>query len=521
MKPYILFLSALLFITTESIAQLPDGSVAPDFTITDLDGNQHKLYDLLDDGYSVVIDLNATWCNPCWNYHIGGALEELWESHGPAGGNSVNANSTNDVYVFMIESQSTNTLEQLYGTVGTSGNAYADNTAGDWVTGTSFPIADDAAVADLYDLQYFPTIFTICPNRIVTESGQISADAHYDLITNCAQQTPGENAAILNVQNTINTEGCDATATGTISAVIQNMGTETLESFSVDVIEDGEVLASETFNGSLETYATTTINFGSITINSNSVDIVITSSDENAADNSLTQEFIFSSAQSSQQVTVNLLTDNFGNETYMQITDENDNVIWFEGNEAVAGTVGTGQLAPTDLTNPLGDNQLYEWDVTLPSTGCFKFEITDYYGDGLAASTNTNGGVDGDWNIEDNNGVIIAQQTVQNFENEDNTFFENTEAGTSSIGENEKVSFSIYPNPVNSNATLEVNLSENSNVQLDIVNVLGEVTLSESHNMNSGNNSININVSQLTSGIYFAHLTVNGETNTTKITVTK
>ena len=288
MKPYILFLSALLFITTESIAQLPDGSVAPDFTITDLDGNQHKLYDLLDDGYSVVIDLNATWCNPCWNYHIGGALEELWESHGPAGGNSVNANSTNDVYVFMIESQSTNTLEQLYGTVGTSGNAYADNTAGDWVTGTSFPIADDAAVADLYDLQYFPTIFTICPNRIVTESGQISADAHYDLITNCAQQTPGENAAILNVQNTINTEGCDATATGTISAVIQNMGTETLESFSVDVIEDGEVLASETFNGSLETYATTTINFGSITINSSKskkvkyliVDILVDLKDE-------------------------------------------------------------------------------------------------------------------------------------------------------------------------------------------------------------------------------------------------
>jgi hypothetical protein len=220
-------------------------------------------------------------------------------------------------------------------------------------------------------------------------------------------------------------------------------------------------------------------------------------------------------------VTVNLLTDNYGNETYLQITDDNNNVIWFEGNEAVAGNVGTGQLAPEDATNPLGNNQVYEWDVTLPSTGCFKFEITDYYGDGLAASTNTNGGVDGDWSIEDNNGVIIAQQTVQNFENEDDSYFENTEAGTSSIGENEKVSFSIYPNPVNTNATIEVNLSENSNVRLDIVNVLGEVALSESHRMNSGNNSININVSQLTSGIYFAHLTVNGETKTTKITVTK
>ena len=83
--------------------------------------------------------------------------------------------------------------------------------------------------------------------------------------------------------------------------------------------------------------------------------------------------------------------------------------------------VGTGQLAPADATNPLGNNQMYSWDVTLPTTGCFKFEITDYYGDGLAASTNTNGGVDGDWSIEDNNGIIISQQTVQNFENEDDS----------------------------------------------------------------------------------------------------
>ena len=91
----------------------------------------------------------------------------------------------------------------------------------------------------------------------------------------------------------------------------------------------------------------------------------------------------------------------------------------------------------------------------------------------------------------------------------------------SSIVQNEKVDFSIYPNPIKENATVNINLSESSNVRLDIVNVLGEISLSKFQKMNAGNNFINIDVSKLTSGVYFAHLSANGKTVTTKITVTK
>ena len=308
--------------------------------------------------------------------------------------------------------------------------------------------------------------------------------------------------------------------TGIISTVIQNMGTETLEPFTVEVIEDGEVLATETFNGTLDLYATTTINFGSITVNSSTIEVVIVS-DDNSNDNSLSQEIGFSTAKSSQKVKVNLLTDNFANETNMEILDENNNVVWSEGNEAIAGTIGTGQLAPNDATNPLANNTLYEWDVNLPTTGCFKFRITDYFGDGLAASTNTEGGIDGSWNIEDNNGIIIAQQSVQNFENEDEVYFENTQAGTSSINENTAMTLAIYPNPIRSNANVDITLTEKAMVRMDIVNILGETLISEVHPMKAGYNSISLNVNDLSSGVYFAHLTLNGETITTKITVAK
>ena len=92
---------------------------------------------------------------------------------------------------------------------------------------------------------------------------------------------------------------------------------------------------------------------------------------------------------------------------------------------------------------------------------------------------------------------------------------------TSSIKTSTINDFSVYPNPANSLATIAFNLTNSSNVSLDLVNILGESVKSESYYMDSGNNFINLDVSTLTNGFYFAHLTVDGETSTIKITVTK
>src|ERR1041385_9992 len=60
---------ALSFFALESKAQLADGSVAPNFTFTDMNGNTQDLYTYLNAGKSVVIDISATWCSPCWMFH--------------------------------------------------------------------------------------------------------------------------------------------------------------------------------------------------------------------------------------------------------------------------------------------------------------------------------------------------------------------------------------------------------------------------------------------------------------------
>ena len=118
------------FLTQMGWAQLPNGSISPDFTATDLSGQEHNLYSLLDSGYQVILDFSATWCPPCWTYHTSGVLDELYEAHGPSG--------TNTLRVFFIEGDDNTTQADLEGTTGAS--------QGDWITGTSYPIIDNDVI---------------------------------------------------------------------------------------------------------------------------------------------------------------------------------------------------------------------------------------------------------------------------------------------------------------------------------------------------------------------------------------
>ena len=178
MKNILLIL--FLCLSTVINAQLPNGSTAPDWTLTDLNGTTHNLYSYLDSGYTVFIDFSAVWCTPCWNYHNGGALENLYIQHGPSGYPNVDSNTTNDVMVFFIEGDQA-TAAELGG-----GGSW---TLGDWITGTPYPIistdgtVNNDNVVYNYDIGFFPTIYRICPDKILIEAGQSSYP--YNLVAGC------------------------------------------------------------------------------------------------------------------------------------------------------------------------------------------------------------------------------------------------------------------------------------------------------------------------------------------------
>ncbi|HRI58176.1 MAG TPA: redoxin family protein, partial [Saprospiraceae bacterium] len=107
MKRILLLLAFSIAGWTVVHAQLPSGSTAPDFTVTDLDGNTYNLYTLLDEGKTVYLDFFATWCGPCWNYHNTHAFRDLWDTYGPPG--------TNEAMVFSIEGDASTNTACLYG----------------------------------------------------------------------------------------------------------------------------------------------------------------------------------------------------------------------------------------------------------------------------------------------------------------------------------------------------------------------------------------------------------------------
>ena len=142
-------------------AQLPNGSIAPDFTLTDINGTTHTLYNYTDQGYTVFIEFAAIWCPPCWSYHQSHALKDVYVDHGPSGLPGVSSSTTNDVMVFYIEGQA-GSMDEL--------NGIGSSTMGDWVTGTPYPIictdpasgfGNSVSIANAYDIPYWPTVYQV------------------------------------------------------------------------------------------------------------------------------------------------------------------------------------------------------------------------------------------------------------------------------------------------------------------------------------------------------------------------
>ena len=148
----------------------PGAAVAPDFTAVDLNGVEHNLYGLLNAGKKVIIQFTATWSGPDFAYHSSGVLQSIWTDLGPDG--------EDQVRVFLIEGDDSTDINDLNGT--------GSSSAGDFVTGTDFPIIGDGeAIFESFGGAYYPYIVTICPNGQYTVTGQTSYAGHVAALEAC------------------------------------------------------------------------------------------------------------------------------------------------------------------------------------------------------------------------------------------------------------------------------------------------------------------------------------------------
>jgi hypothetical protein len=152
-----LIISWLLVIHSNANCQIADGTVAPDFTLTDYYGTEHNLYSYLDDGKTAFVEIFAAHCPSCWNYHQSNKLKDLYNAYGP--------NGTDELMVFALEYDQYNGHDAFVGI----GDPWT--TQGNWLDGTPYPIFDvewpDRGVFTDYNVTGHPVVYMVCPDRIV------------------------------------------------------------------------------------------------------------------------------------------------------------------------------------------------------------------------------------------------------------------------------------------------------------------------------------------------------------------
>lgn len=271
-----------MFTLSLASAQLPDNSFAPDFTATDIDGVTHNLYALLDSGYTVVLDLSAAWCGPCWTVHESGILQDLHDTYGP--------NGTNEMRIFYIESEGTNGLDQLNGINSTNGGGAnrATDSYGDWVGNHTFPFIDNAAIASAYQLSAFPTLYTICPERLTrvfvgSPGGGFALSDFYDIATACeGPATTTIDPSLLGYSG----EELAYCSSFDGAVTMQNHGTSALTSATIELKQGANVLATQNWTGNLASYQVATVSFTDVVFSPGvGITAEITSMDNNTANN--------------------------------------------------------------------------------------------------------------------------------------------------------------------------------------------------------------------------------------------
>jgi len=298
-----------------------------------------------------------------------------------------------------------------------------------------------------------------------------------------------------------------STCKSTIDAsfTLKNKGQADLTSAVIEYGFAGQATQTYNWTGNLATFASEDVNLTGIAVptNGGNINIDVTSvnggTDDDATDNTTTAPMTI--ATDNGQGTDYELTvtqDRYGSETTWTLKDEN------------GATISSGGPYANLSANGVLDHVV---NVTLSSTGCYDFEIVDSYGDGI------NGGYGaGGFEMLTTTGAVVFNSNG-NFgsgEVKPHTIT-SLAVGIETIGINE---FIVYPNPTSDFTTIEFESLNDNNTEMFITNTLGAV-VNNNFTINKGFNKINVDCTDLPTGMYFITLSNNGQNVVKKFNVIK
>ena len=458
-----ILLSIFALAAMSSYAQLPNGSTAPDFTVTDLNGNTHNLYSYLESGKHVLLNVSATWCGPCWSYHNTHALADFYYAYGPMG--------SDEAMVLYVEGDPSTPVSALYG----QGN----NTLGDWTVGTPYPIIDNASIANSYQVAYFPTLYRICSNKITTEISRVAVAGLRNTVNNNCGTLTG-------VPNHIKITGGDIYACsyngGSATFSFKNYGNNNITQAVIALKKNGNVVATQTYTGNLSQFNKANITFSGLdeiypgteyTVEAQSINDG--GSVYNAAFATATATAHVAGIVTTTTLQVATTLDQYASEAKWRIKDSNGQIV------ATSNTY-------SDTTH---GNTTQTQQVTVPGDDCYSIELLDTYGDGWSWNTNLQTGVE----VFENGNSIVFVDGLGVFSNAAPMIRPAAfRHGTASVQDIQVGTFNVYPNPSNG----VFNISTSETVKISIVDITGKTV----YQTNSLEDKTAIDLSSLQSGIY-------------------
>ena len=281
---------------------------------------------------------------------------------------------------------------------------------------------------------------------------------------------------------------------------ITNKGTATLTRVSIRYGVDNQNLQTYNWTGSLATNQSQNVTLNSVTstvgFHNFKTTILTTNSttDQNTANDSSNIDFeiLNSLTYSTNKINFSLQQDYYGAETTWTLKNT-AGVVLYQGGPYKNNTVRTGPL-PNLITATFN----------LPSNECYIFTMLDSGGDGICCDYGA-----GSYSLETPAGDIIVSGGT--FTGSETTKF-NINSTLATTETNTLQSVYLYPNPTSNLLQIAIENKLDTPENYTIINSLGQVIKTKKIDTDA---DLNINVSNLTQGIYFLKLSKNNSETST------
>ena len=351
---------------------------AQTWNASDMNGVSYDLSNYVNK--ATLVDISAHWCGPCWSWHTGGVMEELYHDFGPDG--------TDEFMVFFIDGDVGSSVSLLNGGSGSQGN---------WTSGTPYPLigpnGQGSSVASNYTFGGYPTLFLHCGTGIAPE---IDRDEKWvfwnDVKTMCPSSFQWQNddaTLLLHEGMKICTNGNEPDVEIYNASAYVNLTSATLELRD----PNGTLVHTQQWQGNLLPFGHTvaTINYLITTSGTWTAKVVLPNGIVDTRPNGDEEdiEVIAPLTNIETELTVTIITDRYGSETTWSIGD---------------GSVTYMNGGPYNDLSANGTTPQTPVVGTIPPNTCVTFTIEDSYGDGICC-----GWGNGSYTVTDALGNIVSQ----------------------------------------------------------------------------------------------------------------